>query len=65
MHLLLLPNTLIGNAGNDTLTGGGTTTGYDYIDGGSGIDFVSYKGETGNVTINLGLTYSTFAHSKS
>ena len=51
-------NTLIGNAGNDTLTGGGTTSGYDYIDGGSGTDFVSYKDETGNVTINLGLTYT-------
>ena len=58
-------NSLVGNAGNDTLQGGGTSGAeagqYDYIDGGAGVDFVSYSylvDPTEKVTINLGLDYN-------
>ncbi|MGB5793440.1 beta strand repeat-containing protein, partial [Poseidonibacter sp.] len=62
-------NSLLGGAGNDLILGGGTDTSsaneYDYIDGGTGIDTVSYdyiKDESKSVTINLGLDYNGDGH---
>ena len=52
----------MGDAGNDTLKGGGGNdllaggAGNDYIEGGEGIDTASYSTTTGSVRVNLAVT---------
>ena len=53
----LFANSILGGAGDDTiLSGGSTTSKNDYIDGGSGIDTLSFKDVNNGINIDLNIT---------